>query len=139
MADPPAPGGGKSQFGFLGRKIGPLPVWAWAAIAAGGYYWYTHFGPGSKRAAPTAAAAAPARTQVIVIRGQPPRPPRRRRPPPPRRGAAQPVAQPVQAAAPMTAGDIYGTAPTAMPDGTVYQSGQPTDAELGGAYVPAGF
>ena len=49
MAEPEAPAQGDNSFGFLTRKIGPLPVWAWAAIAVAGYYWYTHYGPGAKQ------------------------------------------------------------------------------------------
>jgi type IV secretory pathway VirB10-like protein len=32
--------------GFLSRKIGPAPVWLWGLGIAGGYYWWTHYGPG---------------------------------------------------------------------------------------------
>ena len=34
------------------RKLGPLPVWAWAAVILGGYYLYNHF----RNAKSTAAA-----------------------------------------------------------------------------------
>jgi hypothetical protein len=44
----------------------------------------------------------------------------------------------VQAAAPMTASDVYGAAPTAMMDGSTYDSGYPAAAAMEGAYVPAG-
>jgi hypothetical protein len=38
-----------SAFGFLGHKLfGKIPVWAVAAAAVGGYYWYTRYGPGKK-------------------------------------------------------------------------------------------
>jgi len=173
VADTPEPKG-KSQFGFLTRKIGPLPVWAYAAIAVGAYYWYTHYGPGASK---KAAAAQPAgqRPQVIIVQdkdkggkpgppgppgpGQPgpnPPPPRPvRRPPvshpigripgqgPPPRPRIRPIGtladqQPITAAAPMTAGDIYGDIPTASPDGSTYDSGYPSAAQLEGTYVPAG-
>lgn len=60
MAEPPAPpsGGSEEKFGFLVRKIGPLPVWAWGVIAVGVYYWYTHYGPGARSATPSASAAS---------------------------------------------------------------------------------
>lgn len=136
MADPPAPAktGGKSSFGFLTRKIGPLPVWAYGLIAVGGYYWYTHYGPGAQKKAVAAKKPGQQRPQVVVVNagGQH----NRRKPPPPPRGQQQTTAQPVQAVAPMTAGDVYGTTPTVMPDGTVYNSGQPTAAQMGGSYVP---
>lgn len=156
MADPPAKPESKSQFGFLTRKIGPLPVWAWGAIAVGAYYWYTHYGPG---AAKTAAAKQPApqRPQVIIVTDgkggrRPPSPPPGPPPPPPKRKRksgppritrtgpplVEPPSQPVTAAAPMTASDIYGDIPTASPDGTTYDSGYPSAAQLEGAYVPAG-
>lgn len=141
MAEPTPPaassGRGKGTFGFLARKVGPLPVWAWAGIGVGGYYWYTRYGPGSKKTAAPATAPQAGRTQVVVVQDRIPAP-RRRRPPPPKRGTAQPVPQPVQAVAPMTTADVYGSVPTAMPDGSVYQSGYPSEAEMGGAYVPAG-
>lgn len=43
-----------NQFGFLTRKVGPIPVWAWGVIAVGIYYWYTHYGPGASSAASSA-------------------------------------------------------------------------------------
>lgn len=58
MADSPAPSsGGEDKFGFLVRKIGPLPVWAWGLIAVGVYYWYTHYGPGASTAATSSAGS----------------------------------------------------------------------------------
>lgn len=44
MAD--APPGGKDALAVLTRKIGPLPVFVWALLLAGGYVWYTRYGPG---------------------------------------------------------------------------------------------
>lgn len=35
-----------SAFGFLGHKLGKIPVWVVAVAAVGGYYWYTKYGPG---------------------------------------------------------------------------------------------
>jgi hypothetical protein len=55
-----------------------------------------------------------------------------------RQPLATPVPEPVVAVAPMTAGDVYGGFPTAMPDGTTYDSGYPSAAQLEGSYVPAG-
>ena len=54
MADtPPATTKPKgSTFGFLGKKVfGKIPVWVIAVGAVGGYYWYTHYGPGKKTGA----------------------------------------------------------------------------------------
>lgn len=53
--------GSGSNFGFLTHKVGPLPVWMWAAIAVAGYYWYTHYGPGASKQA----SAAGQKVQVI--------------------------------------------------------------------------
>lgn len=50
MAENTGPSGGEDKFGFLVRKIGPMPVWAWGAIIVGVYYWYTHYGPGKTSA-----------------------------------------------------------------------------------------
>lgn len=49
MADTPS--GGEDKFGFLTRKLGPMPVWVWGVLAVGVYYWYTHYGPGANSAA----------------------------------------------------------------------------------------
>lgn len=46
MADPPSSGSSSKGSGFT-RKVGPLPIWGWAAIGFGVYYWYTHYGPGA--------------------------------------------------------------------------------------------
>jgi hypothetical protein len=61
----PAKASGGSPFGFLGRKLGPLPVWAYALIAVGGYYWYTHYGPGAS----SSSAQQSAGTSPIIIVG----------------------------------------------------------------------
>jgi len=172
VADTPAAEPKKSSFGFLTRKIGPVPIWVIAVGLVGGYYWYTHYGPGASK---KAAAAQPAgqRPQVIIVEdkdgrrgppiprepgpwppppkppkprsfpigripGQGPPPPRRRLPPTPHLQGPPTVAEPVTAAAPMTAGDVYGDIPTASPDGTTYDSGYPSAAQMEGAYVPAG-
>ena len=51
MADTPEPSSSSGDtFGFLTKKVGPLPVWAWGVIAVGIYYWYTHYGPGASSA-----------------------------------------------------------------------------------------
>jgi len=55
VAEPAAPAGGhKSQFGFLARKIGPVPIWLIGVVIAGGIYWYFHYGPGATKAAAAA-------------------------------------------------------------------------------------
>lgn len=54
MADTPPATQAKSgsTFGFLGKKVfGKVPVWVIAVAAVGGYYWYTHYGPGKKTGA----------------------------------------------------------------------------------------
>lgn len=53
MADEP---GSSGKGPWFTRKIGPLPVWAYGLIAVGGWYWYTHYGPGAKSAAQQQAA-----------------------------------------------------------------------------------
>lgn len=199
MADPPAQP--KSSFGFLTRKIGPVPIWLIGLAGFGAYWWWTHRTP----------AAAPAPTVVSVTGPAGPRGPRgpagtgpdRDRPPPrgesvgtvpnvvgqkyrsgaerladagfraqrsspfvgtiesesphagsraekgslvtlrgkpwpPGRGRETESPMASTAVAPMTAGDIYGSTPTSTINGETYQSGQPSDAELAGAYVPAG-
>jgi hypothetical protein len=77
VADTPPPAAPKSTgtFGFLTRKIGPVPVWLIAVVAIGAWYWYEHYGPGAAAAAtaapevedveediqgPTSSAGAPA-------------------------------------------------------------------------------
>jgi hypothetical protein len=57
---PDAGGGSKDSFGFLGRKLGPAPVWLWAALAVGAYYLYTKYKGGSSAAASGAQAIDPA-------------------------------------------------------------------------------
>lgn len=53
--NPPAK---KSTFGFLAKKIGPVPVWVIIAAAVAIWYWYFHYGPGAKAKAATAANQA---------------------------------------------------------------------------------
>jgi hypothetical protein len=191
-----------SKLGFLGRKIGPVPIWVIGLVAVGGYYWWTHYGPG-KPAPVAAAATTTAGPEIIEVRGdRGPRGPKgpkgnqskvvtvpdvvgekykpagakiraagliderqapyvgtvrserphagakvprgtvvtlRGKPWPvqPRRGAQPATAAPVMASAPMTAGDIYGSQPTAMPNGQTYDSGDAT-AALGAASAIAG-
>lgn len=58
MADAPAAEASGGTFGFLGHKIaGKVPVWVVAAVAVGGYYWYTKYGPG-KSASSTGTATS---------------------------------------------------------------------------------
>lgn len=59
--------GGSSRIGFLGRKVGPMPVWLWGLIVVGIYYWYTRYGPGAQAKQQAAAAAQPIR--VITVPG----------------------------------------------------------------------
>jgi len=67
MAEPEeaAVTGAHKTFGFLTRKLGPLPVWAYALVAVGVYYWYTHYGPG---ATASQAAAASQPVDVVVVK-----------------------------------------------------------------------
>ena len=58
-------GGGGSSFGFLTRKLGPFPVWVYAALAVGGYYWWTHYGPGASSQSQQSAGTSP----IIVVGG----------------------------------------------------------------------
>lgn len=67
MADAPEPSSGGGDFGFLTHKVGPLPVWMWAALAAAGYYWYTHYGPGA--ASSTGNAQGPQQVTDIEQQG----------------------------------------------------------------------
>ncbi len=55
--------------GFLGRKIGPVPIWVIGLVAVGGYYWYTHFGPGKPAPAATTATTTTAGPEIIEVRG----------------------------------------------------------------------
>lgn len=71
MADAPAPDAGASKaggsaFGFLGRKLGPLPVWAYALIILAAYYWYTHYGPGASSSSGQQAGGT---SPIIVVGG----------------------------------------------------------------------
>ena len=70
MADtPPASSSATSKsstFGFLGKKVfGKVPVWVIAVAAVGGYYWYTHYGPGKKTGA--AAVTDPAGNTCAAV------------------------------------------------------------------------
>jgi hypothetical protein len=46
-------GGSKNSFGFLGRKLGPAPVWLWGLLVVGAYYLYTRYKSGSSSSAAT--------------------------------------------------------------------------------------
>ncbi len=59
MAETPPAGGNTSRFGFLARKVGPLPVWAWGGLAVGAYYlWQARQNSASSAAGTTPAQAA---------------------------------------------------------------------------------
>ena len=70
MADAPASTGSKSSggtFGFLGKKVfGKVPVWVIAVGAVGGYYWYTHYGPGKKAATGQTTQTDPAGNTGVI-------------------------------------------------------------------------
>jgi ribonuclease E len=46
------------QGSFFMRKVGPLPVWAWAAIALGAFYLYRKYAAGTSSTAGTTGTAA---------------------------------------------------------------------------------
>jgi hypothetical protein len=205
MPDAPAKPAAGSKMGFLSRKIGPVPIWVIGLVAVGGYYWYTHYGPGKPAPAATTATTTTAGPEIIEVRGD--RGPRGKTGPKgpagpepakiavpnvvgksytqggreiqragligqrsapyvgkiqsesphagtrvergtvvtlrgkpwkaPSRGAQPATAAPVMASAPMTAGDIYGQQPTAMPNGQTYDSGDAM-AAIGAASAIAG-
>ena len=62
-APSPSPKGspGRSLGARLGRKVGPLPVWLWAAAILGAYLLYTRLHP-STATTPATASAAPGNT-----------------------------------------------------------------------------
>lgn len=66
MPDAPHPSGASgSGLGAVTRKLGPLPVWAWAGVIVIGFLLYRHFrGGGSSAAAPTATGATTDQTYV---------------------------------------------------------------------------
>jgi len=69
VAETPEPSGsGGGNFGFLTRKLGPMPVWLWALIAVGGYYWYTHYGPGASAQSATAVQPTTTTDEINVQR-----------------------------------------------------------------------
>lgn len=55
MADAPAATGGKSKFGFLSQKVGPLPLWVWMAAGIGAWYFLL----GGKKGGTGSASAVP--------------------------------------------------------------------------------
>lgn len=148
MADAPA-AQKPSSFGFLTRKIGPVPIWLIGVAGFGAYWWWKHRRGGRAQAAP--------RPQIIEVPGQRgPRGPRGyrgpgdrdidRRPWEPRerpgyaaaaRGPAPAVAQPTVAAAPMTGADVYGNVPVATANGSTYDSGD-VAGTMGDPYAVAG-
>ena len=56
MATPAPEGGGN----FLTRKLGPLPTWAWAGLAVGGFLYWRKRQAAAAAAAGTAATTTPA-------------------------------------------------------------------------------
>jgi hypothetical protein len=85
VADQPEP---RAKGPWLTRKVGPLPVWAYGLIAVGGWYWYTHYGPGaSKQKQPAGGGGgglktyAPRITETIVYGRRGKQKPRRPKPP----------------------------------------------------------
>lgn len=70
MADSNGDSTGSGPFGFLTHKIGPFPVWLYAAAAIGVYYWYTHYGPGASSASSASgqkSAAGTANVDQITV------------------------------------------------------------------------
>lgn len=61
--------GGKANFGFLTKKLGPLPVWVYAVLIVAAYYWYTHYGPGAQKQ--QQGQQAPTATDKVVRSGGP--------------------------------------------------------------------
>lgn len=49
---------GRSLGARLGRKVGPLPVWAWAAVILGAYLLYSRLHPGAATSGGTTALTA---------------------------------------------------------------------------------
>lgn len=43
MAEPETPARGGSPLGMITRKVGPLPLWAYAVIVVVAYYLYKHY------------------------------------------------------------------------------------------------
>lgn len=63
-------GGSRGKFGFLTKKIGPVPVWLIGAVLVGGIYWYEKYGPGASSTSTAAATPAdqePAEDLTITI------------------------------------------------------------------------
>lgn len=130
MADEPATRAKSSgTFGFLARKLGPFPIWVWALIGFGLYYWYTHFGPGAKKAKATAAQAKPrgsGRTTVnITLR-------------PDRNGRLRPETGPANRNAQVAAATAPGFEPgqVVTQQGPVYDAWSPAEDQPAMAYAP---
>jgi len=104
----PEPGSSAPQQGSgITKKIGPLPIWAWALLlAAAGFIWWKYFGPGKAAATTTPAAAA---TKVVEVRGQPGKAgPRGKAGKPGKKGGPAPVAKKVDV--PDVRGEPYAKA-----------------------------
>jgi outer membrane biosynthesis protein TonB len=61
---PAATTSGKSSLGFLGRKIGPVPVWLIAVAAVAAWYWYQNYGPGKASSSTDSTEAIDPQTNV---------------------------------------------------------------------------
>jgi hypothetical protein len=63
VAEPAAPATSSSgkggSFGFLARRIGPVPIWLIAVALLGLWWWYENYGPGATGETPVTPAGAP--------------------------------------------------------------------------------
>lgn len=66
MSEPSTPSVGSSPFAVLTRKVGPLPGWAWLAIAIGGYAVYKMYQGRSSGPVTPAAGASPDASSLPV-------------------------------------------------------------------------
>jgi hypothetical protein len=76
-ASAPASGSKSSSgtFGFLTKRIGPVPIWVIIIALAGLWYWYYHYGPGAQQQQQQLQPKGGRRGQVVNVRiiNQPPR------------------------------------------------------------------
>ena len=67
MADAPAStssGSKGGSLGFLGRKIGPVPIWLIGLALVAAWYWYQNYGPGASSSGASSADAVDPATGV---------------------------------------------------------------------------